>query len=174
MEIKDRVIQFGETNHSFDGDHFVVDEYGIENNAIYHRTIMISDDDYETFKENPDSEMLLDEFLKHHAIHAEWKRYELKLPTNDDAKTNSKSASRLFDDIDLKNVHAGDAELDEQTRNKIYKKVYNKLSENEALINNPLILNVFNEALKEDSGMATWESVFPFFRQKVMMLVDKS
>lgn len=164
MEIKDRVIQFGETNHSFDGDYFVVDEYGIENNEIYHRNIMISEDDYEEFKKNPDGEMLLDEFLKDHDIHAEWKRYELKIPTIDNAETNSESASRLFDDIDLKKIQSGDAELDEQTKNKIYKKVYNKLSKNETLINNPFIMNIFNEALREDSEMASWESVFPFFR----------
>lgn len=164
MEIKDRVIQYGEMNHAFDGDYFMVDEYGIKNDQIYHRTIMIGNDEYEVFQEYPDDEMLLSTFLNEHHIPAEWKPYEVDIPTRDHVKMDAENASRLFENIDLKDIQGHDGVLDEPTLNKVYQKIYDKLVTNETLINDPLVIDVFNEALRENPEMARWESVFPFFR----------
>jgi len=165
MEIKDRMIRIGKIkSSSIEGDCFIIDEYGIEGEEIYHRNIVISKDIYKAFEKNPDSKMLLDEFLEHHNIYSEWKRYELNIPESDNPENEMESSSRLFNEIDLDNKQSEATELSEHTKNKIYKKVYNELSKNETLIHNPSIMYIFNEAMREDSELAIWESVFPFFR----------
>lgn len=49
-------------------------------------------------------------------------------------------------------------------KNETYKNMYDDLSKRESLIENPLIIDVFNEAIKDDSELSSWESVYPFFR----------
>ncbi|HLR53095.1 MAG TPA: hypothetical protein VK078_00040, partial [Pseudogracilibacillus sp.] len=44
------------------------------------------------------------------------------------------------------------------------KKVYKELADYETLIENPLVIDIFNEATKQNPELSSWETVFPFFR----------
>lgn len=165
MQVKDRIIQIQKTDQSLiKGNYFIVDEYGIEDEEIYHRRIAISEDIYEKFESNLDKKMHLNEFLQLNDIDSEWERYELNIPSSDNAENEVKNSSRLFANIELEKILAQGSELSEQTNTSVYEKVYNELFKKETLINNPLVLDVFNEALRENPESAVWESVFPFFR----------
>lgn len=159
MQIKDRVIQFVNNN-----DSFIIDEYGVESKKIYHRKIVISDDIYEKFEKNPDGNIHLDEFLRFNDINSKWEPYELVIPSTNQEETQATHFSRLFIDLKLEKTLSDGNELSEHSKSKIYKKVYDKLVKKETLIDDPLMLDVFNEALRSDTESAIWESVFPFFR----------
>src|SRR5699024_1664934 len=121
MDIKARSIRFGKSNFSpHEGDCFIIDEYGIQDEEIYHRSIVITKQLYEAFETNPHDDMLLDAFLERNDIHSKWQRYEVNFPNS-----------------------------------------VNSAVEMENLIRNPLIIDVFNEAIKEDEELVCWVSVFP-------------
>lgn len=161
MEIKDRIIRIAK-NHQ--DESFIVDEYGIKEREIYHRHITISKRVYEEFEKNPDGEMQLEEFLKRHHIDSRWNRYEPNVPAGNYKENDIPEAFRLFVDLDVSGIQGGVNDLSEQTKTKITEIVYSELSRRESLINNPYIMDVFNEALREDPALRNWESAFPFFR----------
>ena len=165
MDIKARSIRFGKSNFSpHEGDCFIMDEYGIQDEEIYHRNIIITEEFYEEFEINPYDDMLLDEFLEQNDIHSMWQRYEVNFPNSVNSTVEMEILSNLLNEIDSENGQDKNGELSEQTKSKLYKKLYNEFSKMENLIGNPLIIDVFNEAIKEDEELASWESVFPFFR----------
>src|SRR5699024_2478896 len=162
MEVKDRFIRVGKEDYSSaESNCVIVDAYGIEDGKIYHRHIVISEDAYEVFEKNPDEKMLLDTFLEHHDIDSEWKPYVVRIP--DSNRINEDGSNWLLEHIDLGNMPGDSVVPDEQTRKAIYRELYNELSKKDTLINNPSIMDVFNEAIRENSELANWESVFPFF-----------
>ncbi|GAB4074651.1 hypothetical protein GCM10028778_21540 [Barrientosiimonas marina] len=150
MDVKNRTIRMGG-----EGAHFIIDEYGIADGAIFHRYVVLSWDLYEMFQKNPDDDMHFDAFLRQHNLDSEWKRV---------AKDDIGNFPGLLQDTDCENVPAGTAEADEEPKDRTYRTVYDALSEKETLITDPLIMDVFNEAIRGDSDLADWESIFPFFR----------
>src|SRR5699024_971749 len=112
---------------------------------------------YAQFEKNPDETIRLDAFMERHDISGEWKSYVLPSSVRE---LNEDDSARLFANMDSK---LASVPPDEQTRN-LYHKVYAEVAERESLINNPSIMDVINEALRENPELSAWESVFPFFR----------
>ena len=165
MEVKDRVIAIEETNDSNGKvDCSIIDEYGIKDAKIYHRRITINENVYETFEKNPDENILLDGFLQLNGINLKWEPYDLVIPSGEQVEDEATHFSRLFIDIELEQTLSQGTELSTHRKSAIYKQIYNILFNKETLIENPLALDVFNEALRIDPESAIWESVFPFFR----------
>lgn len=161
MDIKIREIRMEKVNEE---SVLMLDEYGLENGGIYHRFISMEEQICESFAKEPDEEMLLNTFLELHRIQAEWKRYEWEIPIEEDTKEESEQFSILQDILNL------DVPLDKSPESKklikksMEEKMYDELSDYETLIENPYVIDVFNEATKQNPDLSSWESVFPFFR----------
>lgn len=161
MDIKERKIQMGKMK-STEVDCIIINEYGIEDGDIYHREITIKQNLYEAFEMDPDDEMLLDKFLEHNNINGEWKHYMWTKPRENQSENHTLAdSSNLLDVIDF---DRSQIDITQQTEAEVNESLYNELSKKKTLINNPLILAVFNEAIRGKDGLSNWENVFPFFK----------
>ena len=159
VKVKDRTIQMKNGNQSYEQENcLIVEEYGIDEGKVYHRYITISEHIYEGFLQNPDDEKHLDAFLQNNGMHAAWKPYNV--PT--DEKDMKQLA--LFFEIDIVAIQKDSGDWIADVKKEMYQRMYNNLSVKDTLITNPLIMDVFNEAFREDPALGNWESVFPFFR----------
>lgn len=161
MKIKIREIRM-EKYHEENA--LMVDEYGLKDGGIYHRFILIEEELCETFAKNPDEEVSLNTFLERHNIPAEWKRYEWEVPIEENAEEEIEQFSRLQEILQLDTVLDKSDESQKLIKKSLEKKVYKELSDYETLIENPLVIDIFNEATKQNPELSSWETVFPFFR----------
>lgn len=161
MKIKVREIRM-EKYHEENA--LIVDEYGLEDSGIYHRFILIEEDICETFAKQPDEEVSLNTFLERHHIPAEWQRYEWEIPIDEDAEEVIEQLSQLQEILQLDTVLDKSDESQKLIKKSLEKKVYKELADYETLIENPLVIDIFNEATKQNPELSSWETVFPFFR----------
>lgn len=158
MDIKGRIIRKGKME-STEVVCISMTEFGIADDKVYYRNIVISESSYDAFETNPDEAMLLDKYLEHNNINAAWKPYVLiKSKDNQPESQMQADFSRLFNDIQ------DEIASSQHTEAEIHKRIYNELSKQDTLIQNPLIIDVFNEAIKKESDLSDWENVFPFFK----------
>lgn len=160
MDIKDRMISMERTDTA-EVDSIIVDEFSIEDEEVFHRNIVISQRSYDAFETNPDAEQLFDEFLQQNNIDAAWKLWSIPKHAKSENRLQA-DFSRLLNEIDS-NHHTRDMEANQQTESDVYQRIYHELAKQETLIHNPLIIDVFNEAMRGETELSNWESVFPFF-----------
>src|SRR5699024_11015597 len=161
MKIKVREIRM-EKYHEENA--LIVDEYGLEDSGIYHRYILIEEAICETFAKQPDEEVSLNTFLEMHHITAEWQRYEWEMTIDEEEEEEIEQRYQLQESIELDNVLDKSDESQKHIKKRLEKKVYKELADYETLIENPLVIDIFNEATKQNPELSSWETVFPFFR----------
>lgn len=161
LDIKIREIRMEKMHEE---NALLLDEYGLENGGIYHRFITIEEQICEDFAKDPDEEMLLNTFLERHHIPAEWKRYEWEIPIEENIEDETEQFSRLQDILNLDVPLDKSPESKKLIKKRMEEKIHVELSDYETLIENPFVINVFNEAIKQNSELSSWENVFPFFR----------
>src|SRR5699024_8731163 len=156
MKIKVREIRM-EKYHEENA--LIVDEYGLEDSGIYHRFILIEEDICETFAKQQDEEVSLNTFLERHHIPAEWQRYEWEILIDEDAEEEIAQTSQLERILHVDTVLEKSDESQKLIKKSMEKKVYEVLSDDETVIETPLVIDIFSVATKQNHESSSWEPV---------------
>src|SRR5699024_3943671 len=91
-----------------------------------------------------------------HHIPAEWQRYEWEIPIDEDAEAVIEQLSQLQEILQLDTVLAKSDESQKLIKKSLEKKVYKELADYETLIENTLVIDIVNEATKQEPELASW------------------